>query len=140
MSSLFKAYKMNKQAEVEGITIKFGANDDGSIPSFKIARMGSSNTRYMKTLEIEVKPYQRQIELDTLDKMLEAEVLRRVFVRSVLMAWENVQGEDGTPLAFNEENALQLFRDLPELYTALAAEAMKMQNFRAALLESNAKN
>ena len=45
MSGLFKQFKTNSTKEVEGVEIEFpeAQNDDGTVPTFVISRMGKSN-------------------------------------------------------------------------------------------------
>ena len=63
-----------------------------------------------------------------------------VFVDTVLLGWNNVQDRDGNNIAFNRENALKLFEDLPELYDDLQEKAKKASLFREESLEGEAGN
>ncbi|WBF76921.1 hypothetical protein PSV3_00219 [Septimatrevirus PSV33] len=53
MSGLFKQFKTNSTKEAEGVEIEFpeAQNDDGSVPTFVISRMGKSNKAYSKALD-----------------------------------------------------------------------------------------
>ncbi len=48
MSGLFKQFKTNSAKETEGVEIEFpeAQNDDGTVPTFIISRMGKSNKAY----------------------------------------------------------------------------------------------
>src|SRR5207342_3524584 len=65
MSGLHAKFKTDRVKEVEGVAIEFSdaPNDDGSIPTFTISRMGKTNRAYSKALEQATRPYRRQIEL-----------------------------------------------------------------------------
>lgn len=140
MSSLFKQFKMDEKKEQDGVLIQYGANDDNSIPGFRILRRSSTNQRYAKTLERESAPYRRLIELGTLDTKISERVFMRVFVLSVLVGWENVQDVDGKVIPFNTDNALTLFQTLPELYNDLVEQSNKASLFRQEMTENDAKN
>lgn len=140
MSSLFKQFKMDAAKEESGVLLTYGANDDGSVPSFRVLRRANSNQRYAKTLARESQPYRRLIDLGTLDNYVSDRVFMRVFCTSVLIGWENVQDQNAQPIAFNVDNAITLFTELPELYDDLVAQASKASLFLAASTESDAKN
>src|SRR3954469_12243509 len=117
--SLHKQFKTDEKKETEGIEVTYGPNDDKTIPTFRVARRGPSNQRYVKALERESAPYRRMLELGTLDSTVQAKIMRRVFCSSVLLNWDNVQDQKGKVIPFNFENAVKLFEELPELYDDL---------------------
>ena len=140
--SLYKQFKTNAEKESEGVEIEFNeaANDDGSVPTFTISRMGKSNKRYTKALEAATRPYRRQIELGTMKNEVAEEIFLNVFVDTVLKGWKNVRDEKGGELPFGKQSAVKLFQDLPEVYERLQEEAKQSANFRDLALEDEAKN
>jgi hypothetical protein len=138
--SLYKEFETNQAAEVEGKFVEYGANDDGSIPAFKLARMSKVNKRYTKALERATRPHRRAIEMETMNNELAERLFREVFVDTVLLDWRNVQDREGKKLAFNRENALKLLTDLPELYDDLQEKAKKASLFRDDASEKEAGN
>ena len=140
--SLYKQFKTNADKEMEGVEIEFNeaTNDDGSVPTFVISRMGKSNKRYTKALEAATRPYRRQIELGTMKNEVAEEIFLNVFVDTVLKGWKNVRDENGAELAFGKQAAVKLFQDLPEVYERLQEEAKQSANFRDLALEDEAKN
>jgi hypothetical protein len=138
--SLFSEFKTNKSAEIEGVEVPYSKNDDGTIPTFRIARMGRSNSNYRKTLERETRPFRRQMELETLSNEMADEITLKVFVSSILLGWNNVQDENGQEIPFNQENAIALMRNLPDLYDDLSNKASKASLFRDAMMERDSKN
>jgi hypothetical protein len=140
MSNLFKQFKTDPKKEQDGIAIQYGANDDGTIPSFRVRRRGASNQQYAKVLTRETMPYRRQIELNALDEMVSRAILMKVFCMAVLVGWDNVQDESGKVIAFNTENAVMLFNLLPDLYDDLVLQSGKLELFRSDEVEQAAKN
>lgn len=140
--SLYKQFKTNAEKEAEGVEIEFNeaTNDDGSVPTFTISRMGKSNKRYTKALEAATRPYRRQIELGTMKNEVAEEIFLNVFVDTVLKGWKNVRDENGAELPFGKQTAVKLFQDLPEVYERLQEEAKQSANFRDLALEEEAKN
>ena len=96
--SLYKQFATNSEKEMEGVEVQMteAENEDGSIPTFVVSRMGKSNKRYSKALEAATRPYRRQIELGTMNNDKAEEIFMGVFVDTVLKGWKNVRGEDGS--------------------------------------------
>lgn len=142
MSGLFKAYKTDAVAEVDGVDIEFfdAQNEDGTIPTFKVSRLGKSNKKYTKALEVATRPYRRQIELGVLKPEVSEKIFLDVFCTTILIGWSNVIGEDGTPLKYSKDNAIKLMTALPDLYERIQSEASIASNFRDASLEEESKN
>lgn len=141
-SGLHKQFKTNSTKEVEGVRIEFpeAQNDNGTIPTFIISRMGKANPVYSKALEAVTRPYRRQVELGTMKNEVAENLFKKVFVDTVLKGWENVQDESGEALEFTEENALNLIKELPDVYERLQVEAGLASNFRDETLSNEAKN
>lgn len=140
--SLYKQFATNTEKEIEGIEVQMteAENEDGSIPTFVVSRMGKSNKRYSKALEAATRPYRRQIELATMNNDKAEEIFLGVFVDTVLKGWKNVRDESGADMPFTKQTATKLFKDLPEVYERLQEEAKLSANFREASLEEEAKN
>lgn len=140
--SLYKQFATNTEKEIEGIEVQMteAENEDGSIPTFVVSRMGKSNKRYSKALEAATRPYRRQIELGTMNNDKAEEIFLGVFVDTVLKGWKNVRDETGADMPFTKQTATKLFKDLPEVYERLQEEAKLSANFREASLEEEAKN
>lgn len=140
--SLYKQYKTDSSKENDGIEVEFhdAENDDETIPTFMIARMGPSNKAYQRELESATRPYRRQIELGSFTNKKAEPIFIKVFVKTILKGWRNVQDEHGNLIEFNEQNAIKLLTDLPDLYKLLSEQAADLSNFRIAGLEQDAKN
>jgi hypothetical protein len=139
-SSLHKNFAMSEEKMKDGVDIEFSPNDDGSVPTFRIARVSANNPKYMKCMERVSRPYKRQIQLETLTPELTIKINRTVFVESLLLGWSNVQGKDGKEMSFSRENALKLLEELPDLFDELYTNANKASLFRDEEQEADAKN
>lgn len=141
MSALFKNYKTDKSAEVNGVPVTVGINeDDKSKINFILARAGGNNKAYGAALTTKSEPHAQAIAAGALPEELAEEITKEVFVDSVLKGWENVRDADNKPLEFSKENALKLFDELPDLFEELALKARKISTFKTANLEVVAKN
>lgn len=140
LSSLFKQFKTNADREINGIEVKYDANADGSQPTFIIARIGAANRAYMKTLDRNLRPHRREVQLGTLDIETDYKLTLDTFVDEILKGWSHVLNEDGSPLMYNRTNAIALMKLLPDLYIDLRSRASEAANYRDAELEGEAKN
>lgn len=142
MSGLFKQYKTDSIKETEGVEIEFpeAQNDDGSVPTFLISRMGKSNRAYSKALEAATRPYRRQVELGTMKNEVAEALFLNVFCDTVLKGWRNVMDEKGKAIGFSKDTAVELMTALPDVYERLQEEAKLAANFRESVLDDEAKN
>lgn len=140
--SLYKQYKTDETKTTEGVAIKLfeAENENGTIPTFYLARMASTNKAYQKAMEAKTRPYRRQIELNTMSEETAIKINIDVFCDTILKGWENVSDEAGNALPFNKQNAVKLMTDLPDVLDRLTVEAKNIENFRASSLEDEAKN
>lgn len=134
---LFKTFQTNGVAERSGKWFEVGEpNEDGTKPKFLLARMASTNPAYQAALERVAKETRSEMELDILTEDRAGPIMRRVFVDTILLGWQNVQEEDGTVLEYNKDTALSLLEQLPDLYLVLRTEASRLANYRAVELET----
>lgn len=142
MSKLYDNYQTDKGAESTGVWI------DDSGASFKLARMGGANTKFQRAMTAAMKPYMREIQLGVIDDAALEPILRKVFIDTILVDWKGVTGPsnpetpdvEGDPIPFSADAAVQLFADLPDLYSRLRTEAQSYANFRASTLAVASKN
>lgn len=138
--SLYAQYSTDKALEKEGIIWSLGPNSKGDPMGIRLARAGGGNSAYQRVWDAVTKPYRRQLQLGTLDKALERQLQIEIYVKSVIKDFENLEDAEGNPLEFNEENATQLFLDLPELFEELVVQANNFSLFRQEILEEDTKN
>lgn len=134
MSKLYSAYKTDKIAEEKGVWVP----ESGS--KFLLARMGGANTRYQRALALAMKPHMREVQLGLIDEATAEPIMRKVFIDTVLLDWQEVADENDVPMDFSAANADKLFADLPDLYSRLREEAGSYANYRAEALKQSAGN
>jgi len=133
--SLYKRYETSNELSIKGAPVKFEANEDGTVPTFFIARSHSSNQLFAKAVK---EHYQGGTE-NMSDEELKAANLA-VFLDSNLMGWRNVQGRDGLPLEFNRGNAETLLTDLPEILNRLHFASQSVATYLKVNEEKAVKN
>lgn len=144
--SLYKQYQTDSNIEKQGIVLEYGFNAKGKPISIRVARAGGSNEQFNKVLEHEMKPYRRQIQTETMDNKLAERLMQKVYARTIVLDWENVdieKTENGPAIPdapFNEENALRLFADLPDLWSDIQKQAANVSLYRKEIQEADAKN
>jgi len=137
--SLRDDFKTDLDAVQNGIWVDFSANEDNTVPKFKLCRMSDANKEYAKGLNREVKKMGRRNISDDEDQKISLEL----FCRHILIGWENVQLEDdGENLEFNFVNAVNLLSDptYSDLYKRLRQESNEIENFQRRELEEDSKN
>lgn len=145
--SMYKQFGTDKELEKKGIVLDYG--------DFRVtvARAGGSNHKFVRTHEMLTKPVRRLIEQDILPVEREREINRQLYAKAVVLNWEvkevkgdketwkqGIEGPDGSILPYTEENVINAFAAVPDLLTDIQIQANKMQLFRAADKEADAKN
>lgn len=145
--SLTSQFYTDAKKEIEGIEIRLPENDDGTVPTFVLSRMGKQNKRYTKLVEVRIKPHRRAMDLGTMNNEIAEEIINEVFAETVVKGWSNVKLSDVTgnksdtgDADFSKSNAVALFKRLPELCDYLQKQAQDASNFRDEALEEEAKN
>jgi hypothetical protein len=140
MSSLYKQFKTDEKCEAEGIWLEYGSTDAGKPMRIRVARAGGSNSRFVKKLESLTKPYRRQLQNETMDNKLADDLMMQAYSEAVVLGWENIEDEKGTPIPFTSATCLKLFRDLPDLFADIREQSNKMALYRKDIQEITAKN
>lgn len=140
MTNLYTAFKTDETLEKDGIVIQYGENSKGQPIEFRIARAGGANARYSKVLEFKIKPHRRMIQNGNMPEETAMKAVRETFVETVLLGWSGVEGPDGKAIEYSQENALKLFKDLPDLFRDIKEQAENGSLFRAEILDEEAKN
>jgi len=146
--SLKTKFKTDADAARDGVWVEYTSlpNADGSVPAFKLARMGKQNRKYTLAIRDVAKNYQDENgrpDLSTADEAKAEAALLDVFVTTVLLDWRNFQpNDDGVALAFSQEAAREIFgsESWVDLYGDLTTKADRAANFRQQILVAQAKN
>lgn len=134
LKSPYDLFGTDQNLEKDGIVIDYGDF------SLKIARSGGGNVNYKRLAAAKLKPYAHQLQTGTLDDDRARDLMLEIFVDSVLLDWKGVVDEKGKAIKYTRENAIKLFKDLPDLYADITEQANKTSNFRREIVEETIKN
>ena len=106
----------------------------------KVARLG--NPAYQAVLTSLVNARKALLGCLELSADQRADVQKQAVARTVLMDWRGIEDEQGNPVLYSPEKALEWFRDpeLWRLYTFILMVALEEERFRKTVLETAAKN
>lgn len=140
--SLWTQFKTNVKSETNGVEISnvCEPNDDGTSPTFYLARIGGQNHQFAKVRESVMRPYLREIEAGTLQPEIHTRLNIEVFCKANLRGWKNIYDQDNQAIPFSYDKAYALLNELPDLYLTLAGEASKMSNYQDVVKETAEKN
>lgn len=140
MGGLYNQFKTDGNLEKEGIVLDYGPNSSGKPMQIRIARAGGTNIAFSKSFERHTKPYRRMFQTGVIDDALSQQVMRQVYVDSVILGWENIEDENGKELAFTSDNVNKVLTDLPDLFVDIVEQSKNAALFRATIRESDLKN
>jgi hypothetical protein len=138
MTSLIKKFKTDSGKENNGVAIEYEANDDGTVPTIWVRRVGC--TEHTKVQNRLFAPFRTHQRLKVIPAETNTQILRDAFAIGCISKWENVQNENGEPIPFNDESVCATLASLPDLYYDLTAKASDIDNYKADSLEVIAKN
>lgn len=102
--------------------------DIGEGASLKVARIG--NPRYRKALRAATKPHARSIRMGILPQDQIEELELNVIADTILLDWKGIEDDNGDPIEYNRENALQLLQNLRDFRALVLDIAQEQQAFR----------
>lgn len=135
MTNLYELFETDTKAEIEGF---WHPVTDTS--SFKLARAGGANTKFIKMMESLTRPHRRKIDDGSIDNELASDLMQEAFAQTVILDWKGVTDKGGKAIKFSPQAAHRLMQDLPELFSELRDVAAKHANFRLANIEADTKN
>lgn len=138
--NLYSAYKTDGNLETSGVILSYGENENGKKIAIKVARAGGSNKAFQRVLNAKTRPYRRQIDQGTMSNEVMEGLLREVYADTIVLAWENVEDENGDAMECTRENIIKLFTDLPDLFTDVRTGATESAVFRVEILDAVVKN
>lgn len=122
--------------------LESGAGVTLQYPGFSITihRAGGSNKKFAQIFSAKLKPYRQQYERGILDDETSLRILLESYAEGIVIGWKDVKDRAGKPLAFNKENVVKLFSDLPDLFADVKAQAENVALFREQLEKADEKN
>jgi len=133
-SALYSEFQTNASAELDGVWVR----NIGPEFHVKIARW--LNRKHQKLLRRLTKPFQQQIDRETMPDDQADEIAIRAMAETVVMDWEGATDENGGPLAPSMENKIKLLTDLPDLREAIQVASRVQDQYRSASIEEAEKN
>lgn len=123
-----EAYVSDTDLEKEGVWVEAGGR------RFKIRRAGGANTEYQRVAQTKLKPYKRQLDRGTLDPAKTTELMRELYVQTIITGWEDVTAH-GQPVEFNAANVRAFLVAFPEVLSELMDYAGEMATFQEREIE-----
>lgn len=127
-TNLDKFFKTNNVLESEGVDFLIDETT-----SFKIRRFVNTNPKVKEAMAAYYKPYAKQDQLGTLPVEKSNEISMKLFVDCCLVSWKGVMDDSGKDIECNKENALNLFKRLPDLFETLWKHANSFENYKEEL-------
>jgi len=124
-TNLDKHYKTDHRLESEGVEF---AIDDNT--SFLLRRFNAQNPKVKAAMAMHYKPYARQVEMGTLPQEKSDEITRKLFIDVCLVSWKGILDDAGKPIEPTKENALELFKALPDLFDTLWRHVNDFANYK----------
>lgn len=116
-------FATSEALEREGVWIDYGTF------RVKVAYAGGANRRYNKRMEELTRPHRRAILNDAFPKEQQALLVKQAVAETVVLGWEGVEDE-GTPVPFSPEAALELFKKYEKFFEEVLQQAQSFANYR----------
>jgi hypothetical protein len=144
MNSLYKMFGTDKAAEKAGVWIDYGD------VKFLIARAGGANIAFAEAYKAKVKPFRRQIDMGTLSKAQDDQIMAELYAESIIKSVEvkdeagtwskGVPTADGKVVAYSYDSVVTLLLDLPDMFADLRAMATDTTKYLRQAEEADTKN
>lgn len=144
--SAYKSFKTDARHETEGVWFEYDAF------RYRLARAGGANKKFAKTMERLSRPHRRKIERNVMEEGVAEALLRRVYIESVILAWEvrdtngdwtpgleTIDGQiiPGSPSA---EDLDRLLEGIPDLFQQIQDDSNDVRVFLENVAEQDAGN
>jgi len=141
---MYDVFETDEDLETTGIWIDYG---DFRV---KIASAGQGNKKYIRYAEKALKPIRKAMQAGAVSNERSNAIMADIYAKTIILGWETMVAgklkngiedrESDDLLPVNEENVVQTFLNLPNLFIDLQEQANSMSNFRKEELEEEAKN
>jgi hypothetical protein len=107
---------------------------------FLVAR--KPNDAFEQMMEDLVQPHLASIRAGTFDKKLDQQITKEAVAKTVLLGWENLTDDEGQPIPYTPEKALEILNDpaYADIYRFILTMASSQQLFRVKEQERAEKN
>jgi hypothetical protein len=129
---IYQMFGVDETKKIGGIEIPMGQG-----VTVTVAKMG--NPKFRERWQAITKPYQRQIDNETMDSDELDKLMIQCVAETILVDWKGVKVK-GKNFPYSVKNAVTLLTELEEFRDAVIGESRKLANFRAAMLEDSKGN
>lgn len=108
----------------------------------KLCVAGINNENYKKMKDKILKPYLRQIRAKSMTSQELLEVIKPAAAKHLLVDWDNIEDENGKPLEYSYEKALEFFNNpaLSDMYNFVLETAGEVETYRQEDIEESLGN
>lgn len=128
MAFVLNRFDENKQQE--GVWMDFGGSQ------FLIAYTGTKFTKELNKLR---KPFERQIQKNTINPETLSELYQKAIARTVLLDWKGVFDFDGNEIPYSFEIAVEALKTDPELFSWVTETSTEIGNYEKEAKEAKVK-
>jgi len=126
------SYRYDEEKSQEGVWFK---TIEGL--QLKIARAGNVKAARL-TRKLGVENQRRLRRTDAGDLM--NDLGKQVAAKHILVGWKDIEDDNGVPIPYSSEKALQLFNEYEEFYVEVMEYAGRDDEFRDSMVEEAVKN
>jgi hypothetical protein len=129
-----KTFYVNEEKSIDGVWFPY---EDAE---FLVAR--SRSRKYRAEIERLSRKYRRQIELGTLSREKNEEIVTRAMANAILNGWKGsvALDDDGTQLPYSRENAFLLLTEFPDFRELVSSWSQDIEAYQTDEKESDIKN
>lgn len=104
-----------------------------------VRRAGGSNKAYGTRLSAAMKPYKFQIDQGTVSEETSKKVLYAVAAETLVVGWAGFKDDQDNEIPFSKDACVQLFYDVPDMYTYVMQTATSAGLYRKEQLKQDAE-
>lgn len=122
--TLYDLFDSDRNLEKVGVWVEVGS------ARFKCRRAGGANDDYINLAAKKIRPFAQAIQDDVLPREMGDDLMAEVYAETIVLDWENVTDRQGGQIPFSKEACVALFKELPNVFALVRAQADRAGNFR----------
>lgn len=121
-----KLFGSNKTKESEGAWVPIGGGIE-----VKVKRAGQANKEFAAEQMKMLKPFSKQIAMNTMDMDVLRQINAKLFAKHVIVDWRGIS-ENGEKVPFSKEKFIEYATEMPDFFSDIFTAATELQNFQDA--------
>lgn len=121
-----KIFGSNKVKETEGAWVPIGGGIE-----VKVKRAGQANKEFAAEQMKMLKPFSKQIAMNTMDMDVLRQINAKLFAKHVIVDWRGIS-ENGEKVPFSKEKFIEYATEMPDFFSDIFTAATELQNFQDA--------